>query len=181
MSGNIIRNRLGGLFLGKELKHSMYRIRQGWTDQGCLRTSASGILQTHLPTLQINTSLSLIQGCYTSTQFIGPKIYRLALLTLTAQIKHSSDAVFAIIQINSVFALVLLSGLVDLKPKPFICHPRLDPLWSSNLGISNGGGMAIKEDIFFLFYFLLESNIIKLLDCLNVVQRYNLIVQLFTV
>lgn len=127
MSGNVIRNRLGGLFLGKEHKHSMYRIRQGWADQGCLRTSASGILQTHLPTLQINTSLSLIQGCYTS-QFIGPKIYRLALLTLTAQIKHSSDAVFAIEQINSVFALVLLGGLVDLKPKPFICHPGLDPL-----------------------------------------------------
>lgn len=147
----------------------MYRIRQGWTDQGCLRTSASGILQTRLPTLQISTSLSLIQGCYTS-QFIGPKIYRLALLTLTAQIKHSSDAVFAIEQINSVFALVLLGGLVDLKPKPFICHPRLDPLWSSNLGISNGGGMqTIKEDIFFLLYFLLESNKIKLLGGLNVV------------
>lgn len=127
MSGNVIRNRLGVLFLGKEHKHSMYKIRQGWTDQGCLRTSASGILQMRLPTLQINTSLSLIQGCYTS-QLIGPKIYRLALLTLTAQIKHSSDAVFAIEQINSVFALVLLGGLVDLKPKPFICHPGLDPL-----------------------------------------------------
>lgn len=50
------------------------------------------------------------------------------MLTLTAQIKHSSDAVFAIEQINSVFALVLLGGLVDLKPKPFICHPGLDPL-----------------------------------------------------
>lgn len=121
MSGNVIR------FLGKEHKHSMYRIRQGWTEQGCLRTSASGILQTHLPTLEINISLSLIQVFYTS-QFIRLKIYRLALLTLTAQIKHSSDAVFAIEQINSVFALVLLGGLVDLKPKPFICHPGLDPL-----------------------------------------------------
>lgn len=62
------------------------------------------------------------------SELMGPKIYSLASLTLTAQIKHSFDAVLAIEQINSVFALVLLSGFVDLKPKPFFRHPRLDPL-----------------------------------------------------
>lgn len=47
----------------------------------------------------------------------------LASLTLTAEIEHSSDAILAIKDINRVFALVLLSGLVDLKPELFFCHP----------------------------------------------------------
>lgn len=54
-----------------------------------------------------------------------PKVFfiSLASLTLTAQIEHSFDAILAIKEIESVFALVLLGGLVDLKPELLSCHP----------------------------------------------------------
>lgn len=91
----------------------------------------------------------------------------MASLTLTAQIKHSSDAILAIKDINSVFALVLFGGLVDLKPELFFCHPRLNPFRSSNLGISNGGGVVEIKKAYFstLFYSLLKHNKINLLGC----------------
>lgn len=81
----------------------------------------------------------------------------MASLTLTAQIEHSFDAILAIKEIEGVFALVLLGGLVDLKPEPFFCHPGLNPFGSSDLGISDGGNqerLFFHSVLFVLFFFL---------------------------
>lgn len=49
-------------------------------------------------------------------------------LTLASQIKDSLYTVLAIKDVHGVFALVLLSGLIDLKPKLLSCDSRLNSL-----------------------------------------------------
>lgn len=116
-------------------------------DQGRLHTSASGILQKHLPMLQQENKQIIIMNVrmlHVSKNLWRPKSFSVFIVSLTptAQIKHSFDAVLAIKDINGVFALVFLCGLIDLKPKTIFCHPWLDPFWSSDLGISNRWGVS---------------------------------------
>lgn len=58
-------------------------------------------------------------------------------LTLARQIKDSLYTVLAIKDVHGVFALVLLGGLIDLKPKLLSCDSRLNSLWGGNLSIPN--------------------------------------------
>lgn len=58
--------------------------------------------------------------------------------TLSRQIKDSLYAVLAIKDVHGVFALVLLSGLIDLKPQLLSCDPGLNSLWGGDLWVSEG-------------------------------------------
>lgn len=58
--------------------------------------------------------------------------------TLSRQIKDPLYTVLAIKDVHGVFALVLLSGLIDLKPQLLSCDPRLHSLWGGDLCISEG-------------------------------------------
>lgn len=58
--------------------------------------------------------------------------------TLSRQIKDSLYTVLAIKDVHGIFALVLLSGFIDLKPQLLSCDPGLNSLWGGDLSISEG-------------------------------------------
>lgn len=60
-------------------------------------------------------------------------------LTLASQFKDSFYTVLAIKDVYGVFPFVLLSGLIDLKPKLLSGDSRLNSLWRCNLSISDEG------------------------------------------
>lgn len=124
----------------------------------CLRTWASGILQMPVAKLRQKKNTST----YYLVTYLSAKIARelrghnaftfeifllvtLRLsLTLASQFKHSLYTILAIKDVHGVLPFVLLSGLIDLKPKLLSSDSRLNSFGGRNLSVSDKEMRIIK-------------------------------------
>lgn len=88
----------------------------------CARKKQKVIINSYIKNRQSQWDLF-----YKSEASLHPLTLKV-LLTLASQIKVSLNTVLAIKDVHGVFALVLLSGLIDLKPKLLSCDSRLNSL-----------------------------------------------------